>query len=321
MKNKIILTYLILSLFLPFSPSWPIIPDVLATEITSTDVPKLIPNLTTITSSLTIIGLDIISDINVVVNLTHSFVSDLDIFLVSPDSTRIELSTGNGGDGQNYSNTVFDDEADTFIINGSAPFTGTYQPEGSLSSLDELPADGTWILEISDNWTEDTGELLGWSLVVTTVSGDADNDGVTDDIDQCPDTPALATVDANGCADSQKDTDGDGVTDDIDNCPLVFNNDQSDTDEDGVGDVCDDFPNDGNYTTDTDDDGLPDGWEEYYFSDLDEIGSGDPDEDGFPNTKEFQCGSDPSDSTSTCARGLPWLLLLLDQDKEHNENY
>ena len=48
---------------------------------------------------------------------------------------------------------------------------------------------------------------------------DTDGDGVTDDIDQCPDSPGGATVDANGCADSQKDTDGDGVTDDIDQCP------------------------------------------------------------------------------------------------------
>ena len=31
-------------------------------------------------------------------------------------------------------------------------------------------------------------------------------------------TPNGATVDANGCADSQKDTDGDGITDDLDTC-------------------------------------------------------------------------------------------------------
>ncbi|MEL0009575.1 MAG: T9SS type A sorting domain-containing protein, partial [Flammeovirgaceae bacterium] len=40
-----------------------------------------------------------------------------------------------------------------------------------------------------------------------------------DDVDNCPDTPEGTTVDASGCADSQKDTDGDGVNDDIDNCP------------------------------------------------------------------------------------------------------
>ena len=48
---------------------------------------------------------------------------------------------------------------------------------------------------------------------------DSDGDGVTDDVDQCNDTPSGQTVDPNGCSDSQKDNDGDGVNDDLDNCP------------------------------------------------------------------------------------------------------
>ena len=47
---------------------------------------------------------------------------------------------------------------------------------------------------------------------------DTDADGVTDDVDTCPDTPTGETVDATGCSDSQKDTDGDGISDDIDTC-------------------------------------------------------------------------------------------------------
>ena len=45
---------------------------------------------------------------------------------------------------------------------------------------------------------------------------DADNDGVTDADDKCPDTPSGTTVNSDGCAASQLDSDGDGVTDDID---------------------------------------------------------------------------------------------------------
>ena len=47
---------------------------------------------------------------------------------------------------------------------------------------------------------------------------DTDGDGVTDDKDQCPGTPAGVKVDANGCP-LPVDTDGDGVTDDKDQCP------------------------------------------------------------------------------------------------------
>ena len=44
---------------------------------------------------------------------------------------------------------------------------------------------------------------------------DADNDGVPDDQDKCPGTPAGVAVDASGCV---PDSDGDGVADDRDKC-------------------------------------------------------------------------------------------------------
>ena len=53
------------------------------------------------------------------------------------------------------------------------------------------------------------------------LSSDSDSDGVTDDLDQCPDTSAGANVDSSGCAASQLDSDNDGVTDDLDQCPAT----------------------------------------------------------------------------------------------------
>jgi len=45
---------------------------------------------------------------------------------------------------------------------------------------------------------------------------DSDHDGVPDSIDQCPNTPVGAKVDARGC---EFDSDGDGVVDRLDQCP------------------------------------------------------------------------------------------------------
>jgi len=45
---------------------------------------------------------------------------------------------------------------------------------------------------------------------------DSDGDGVTDNLDRCPDTPKGVTVDAKGCP---LDSDGDGVADFLDKCP------------------------------------------------------------------------------------------------------
>ncbi|BCE01768.1 malectin domain-containing carbohydrate-binding protein [Marinicellulosiphila megalodicopiae] len=48
---------------------------------------------------------------------------------------------------------------------------------------------------------------------------DADEDGISDNVDQCLNTPQGLSVDADGCADVQKDSDNDGVNDNLDTCP------------------------------------------------------------------------------------------------------
>ena len=46
-----------------------------------------------------------------------------------------------------------------------------------------------------------------------------DGDGVANDVDQCPNTPAGESVGSDGCSEGQKDDDGDGVANDVDQCP------------------------------------------------------------------------------------------------------
>lgn len=52
-------------------------------------------------------------------------------------------------------------------------------------------------------------------------------------------------------------------------------------------------------SSDSDSDGLPDGWEQQHFGGLSQTGSGDPDEDTHSNFQEFQAGTDPMDPTSS----------------------
>lgn len=106
----------------------------------------------------------IIADVNVTINLTHEFDADLDIFLVAPSGLTINLSSDNGGSANNYTNTIFDDEAATSIIDGTAPFTGSFQPEESLSTFNGMDSVGNWTLKIVDDSNGDGGALLDWSL-------------------------------------------------------------------------------------------------------------------------------------------------------------
>ncbi|MBL4939582.1 MAG: thrombospondin type 3 repeat-containing protein, partial [Lutibacter sp.] len=54
---------------------------------------------------------------------------------------------------------------------------------------------------------------------LTIVLNDDDSDGITDDLDLCPNTPTGESVDENGCSESQKDDDNDGVMNVYDLCP------------------------------------------------------------------------------------------------------
>ena len=134
----------------------------------SADVPKIILDLQTAVSNNVVPGPGNVLDVNVRVSLTHTWDSDVDMFLRHPDGTLVELSTDNGSSGDNYSNTLFDDEAALSVAGQAAPFAGTFRPEGLLSSLDGKPAAGTWKLEIFDDENQDTGTLTSWSLELTT---------------------------------------------------------------------------------------------------------------------------------------------------------
>ncbi len=132
----------------------------------STDVPKDIPDWGTTTSTLDISGIGIIIDLNVKLNISHVYDDDLDVFLIAPDSTRVELFTDVGNDGDNFSNTILDDEASIPITSGTAPFNGSYRPEGSLSLFDGKSPTGVWTLEVTDDSGSDTGTLNSWSLTI-----------------------------------------------------------------------------------------------------------------------------------------------------------
>lgn len=134
------------------------------TWLCSSDVPKSIPDKTTIESSMPISLPGRITDANVVINVSHTYVGDLQIYLVGPDNTTVTLVNRRGGSGDNFTNTVFDDEASVPITSGSAPFTGYYKPEQALSAFDGKAPSGTWKLRIYDARNGDTGVLNSWCL-------------------------------------------------------------------------------------------------------------------------------------------------------------
>lgn len=168
-----------------------------------------IPNnsLTGATSTISLSGfggaaLSGTNDIIVVtLNITHSRDREVDIFLVDPNGTKaMLLSTGNGGTGANYTNTILRTDAANIIGsagNNAASFNGTYATEGNMNTAPLLTGaaanragsytgvipttalngallDGTWTLRVFDNNNNSYsnnnnstgGTLTSWSLQI-----------------------------------------------------------------------------------------------------------------------------------------------------------
>ncbi|HEX8103925.1 MAG TPA: proprotein convertase P-domain-containing protein [Solirubrobacteraceae bacterium] len=119
------------------------------------------------------VGMNPIHDLDVGVEIDHSYVGDLAITLTSPAGTTITLANRAGGAGDDFDGTVFDDEANPSITEGSAPFTGRYRPVESLSLFDGEPSSGTWTLKVYDLSAGAEGVLDSWSFVPTFAECDA----------------------------------------------------------------------------------------------------------------------------------------------------
>jgi len=118
---------------------------------------------------------------SVCIKINHTWDSDLDIFLVAPDLTIIELSTDNGSSGNNYGNgsntdngvyTCFDMTGLAgSVTSGTAPFQNVYIPEGNLGTANNgQNPNGNWQLRVTDDACADVGFINSWSLTFATTN-------------------------------------------------------------------------------------------------------------------------------------------------------
>ncbi len=89
----------------------------------------------------------------------------------------------------------------------------TAKDGAEVVAMDSTDGDNDGVPDVSDQCPDTPAGAI---VDENGCENDADQDGVVDRLDQCPDTPAGTTVNAQGCA---VDADGDGVPDDIDECP------------------------------------------------------------------------------------------------------
>ena len=132
-----------------------------------------------------------LADLDVQVDITHSYVEDIELSLESPSGTLIDLVSRVGGSGDDFKNTVFDDDADLPIIQGWPPFLGFFRPVNPLSTFNGENTSGDWILHVFDHLPSvDDGILNSWKLTVKgegatqpCLKGDINEDGVVNMFD------------------------------------------------------------------------------------------------------------------------------------------
>ena len=122
----------------------------------------------------------------ITVQLNAAFPNDagLAATLIAPDGTSIPLFANGTLSGSNFVNTILDDAASNALTSSTAtgPYSGTFKPSGSLSSLAAnggrtvdiqnsagqwVP--GVWTLRLTNSKTGTSGTLGSWSLNITPV--------------------------------------------------------------------------------------------------------------------------------------------------------
>ncbi len=115
-----------------------------------------------------------ITDLNVNLDITHTWIGDLAVTLTAPDGTTMAAIMDRPGvpatvvgcnNADPAINIDLDDEAvDTVEDSCPEPYVGSFIPNEALSAFNGISTLGTWTLEITDSAAGDTGTLNGWTL-------------------------------------------------------------------------------------------------------------------------------------------------------------
>ncbi|MGX7668787.1 zinc-dependent metalloprotease [Flavobacterium pedocola] len=118
-----------------------------------------------------------ISDVNLAVNLTHTWISDITLAVLSPGATQVNVFSGACTSNDNI-NATFDDQGSTIVC--AATITGNVIPSQPLSGFNGQNPNGTWTFGVLDNAAQDTGTINTYALTICsqTVTLSANNFGL-----------------------------------------------------------------------------------------------------------------------------------------------
>ena len=140
-------------------------------QVAAQDTPKtILDDAANSVSSVISITEDLrITDLNVHLAASHTYLADLTVNLTSPAGVTVDLLAGDCADSDNI-NVEFDDDAPELECALNSPaIQGVISPTvGLLSSFNEQSTKGDWVLTMSDGYSLDGGSLDYFALEITT---------------------------------------------------------------------------------------------------------------------------------------------------------
>lgn len=137
------------------------------TPIAITLVPNQVESVITVPANESVV----IGDINVTVNLTHTWLGDLTISLISPTGTEVVLMENVCGEGDNI-NVIFDDSGIEFECADTTPVVvGTLRAQNLLSSFVTEDSVGDWTLRVVDGFDQDGGAINTFAIEFCETAG------------------------------------------------------------------------------------------------------------------------------------------------------
>jgi VCBS repeat-containing protein len=176
------------------------------------------------TDDIVIADLGLLSDVDIELNLTHTWIGDLDVSLEHVDSSTSVLLVDEPGDPLYGANGCNDNDLVNFLLNdGSSngahdnacpntdstpayPASSDWDPIAALAAFNGEDLDGTWRLSVTDTFpADDDGTLVRW-CIVPGVAPEAVEDDYMTDVD------VTLTVTAPGVLSNDSDLNGDPLT-------------------------------------------------------------------------------------------------------------
>ena len=150
----------------------------------SNDTPVTIPSNSESTQTATIDypanNNELVHDLNVSVQITHTWVSDITLELQSPEGTNVLLLEEECGQNLDDIDVTFTDNGIALSCNNNPPaISGTISPIDPLSAFNGEDPDGVWTLIVSDSYPEDGGTIDDFSIEICDGTATFSNDDFT----------------------------------------------------------------------------------------------------------------------------------------------